>query len=605
MRKYKQLKHAVQLQKQLDHKYGARRFHAAFIMALFFCLFFTSCSNSPGDSSSSSSSTTRAGNSTHSSQSTNGNTTLTITRTGQTAGINETAPPNDHLHRIYNVYFAKKKVVGTEVFFEPIDSAHPQRDGQNNLITYDSILGKTVYLVLETRNLTPNEQIRVEIQSESLTGNTNALEVMYFNASRQYTSAQTLTAVVGNFDALNNNTGACPYTNLADHSHRAIIKLQLRPSTRAIFDEWATRLGTTNGTVQVRVQRNRGNCAYGNSNRETSEGGTFLSSENQQFRVVNRNFFDIYHGSNSFNFNSNTTFIKDGTRVTMRRRISRVENNTSDKVVYYYYDLNDNEHILCQRDIVTVTNKRRVATIPALHLRGRLLKTISYAENRRLGEDIDAIRSEIYENGTLSIHNSPTGRDRWYGNQPGSSKLVSMEFLNTPLPTRRVNNYIFEEFNYDNRGTRIRYGFMNTRRRHIRMDIFAGFLGALAQFSQEGHAHLIVSQGFSFEDNSCFPSAEHVNGNAGDLNYLSINENGERTLLSDASFDYDNQVIFCKILIDYGFQSFRSEYFSNRVNTSSNDNTNTLLPNSVHTTNPRHNHHLHIYNFRRISNIYE
>ncbi|MWP50349.1 MULTISPECIES: hypothetical protein, partial [unclassified Gilliamella] len=359
MRKYKKTLHIHDLQQKLDNKYGKGKFHAVFIMALFFCLFFTSCSNSPGDSSSSSSSTTRAGNSTHSSQSTNGNATVTITRTGQSASVNQIDPPNDHLHRIHNVYFAKKKVLNTEVFFEPIDSAHPQRDGQNNLITYDSILGKTVYLVLETRNLTPNEQIRVEIQSESLTGNTNALEVMYFNASRQYTSAQTLTAVVGNFDALNNNTGSCPYTNLADHSHRAIIKLQLRPSTRAIFDEWATRLGTTNGTVQVRVQRNRGNCAYGNSNRETSDGSTFLSAAEQQFRVVNRSFYEIYapvftqRVNNRKNYNANPyNFLANN------RKMAYLKNNNSTKVAYIYHDPYDNEFILttCEKTQVMGRN---------------------------------------------------------------------------------------------------------------------------------------------------------------------------------------------------------------------------------------------------------
>ena len=343
MRKYKQLKHAVQLQKQLDRKYGTSRFHAALIIALFFCLFFTSCSRSQAASSSSSSQTS---NSTNSSQSTNGNANVTITNSGQSTSVNLMTPPNDNLHRIHNVYFAKKRVVGTEVSFDVIDSAHPQRDGQNNIITYDSILGKTVYLVLETQNLTPNEQIRVEIQSESLTGNTNALEVMYFNASRQYTSAQTLTAVVGNFDALNNNTGSCPYTNLADHSHRAIIKLQLRPSTRATFNEWATRLGTANGTVQVRVQRNRGNCAYGNSNRETSDGSTFLSAADQQFRVVNRSLYCIYHRDNTFNFHSSIQ--------NTRKKIGEVksyytlnnQNVNTQTTAYYFYDANDNETLL-------------------------------------------------------------------------------------------------------------------------------------------------------------------------------------------------------------------------------------------------------------------
>ena len=109
-------------------------------------------------------------------------------------------------------------------FFWCDKDAHPPRDGQPNLITDDFILGKTVYWVLAPQNLSPNQQIKVEIQSESPTGNTNASEVVYLNASRHYPSAQTLIAVVDNFDAPSNNTNACPYSNLACHAHHAINK---------------------------------------------------------------------------------------------------------------------------------------------------------------------------------------------------------------------------------------------------------------------------------------------------------------------------------------------------------------------------------------------
>lgn len=523
MRKYKQLKHAVQLQKQLDRKYGTSRFHAALIIALFFCLFFTSCSSSQAASSSSSSQTS---NSTNSSQSTNGNANVTITNSGQSTSVNLMTPPNDNLHRIHNVYFAKKRVVGTEVSFDVTDSAHPQRDGQNNIITYDSILGKTVYLVLETQNLTPNEQIRVEIQSESLTGNTNALEVMYFNASRQYTSAQTLTAVVGNFDALNNNTGSCPYTNLADHSHRAIIKLQLRPSTRAIFDEWATRLGNANGTVQVRVQRNRGNCAYGNSNRETSDGSTFLSAAEQQFRVVNRSFYEIYapvftqRVNNRKNYNANPyNFLANN------RKMAYLKNNNSTKVAYIYHDPYDNEFILttCEKTQVMGRNIGIILDhIPVGYSRSAPAPAGGHAENNYYYPNED-----IVTDGHFIEPNSdpPQRRKVRYSTTGNEVDLVRMpDGLNINLG----NNIL------------IAFNFTDTQRRYCSPECFAGFMGVLGQFGIAG----VRCTGMCFGDATCYPSISHNNGVSVDTGYLTRNINRPNNT---------NQQDLLYAFVDWGF----------------------------------------------------
>ena len=566
MRKYKQLKHAVQLQKQLDRKYGTSRFHAALIIALFFCLFFTSCSSSQAASSSSS---TQTSTSTGQSQSTNGNANVTITNSGQRTSVNLMTPPNDNLHRIHNVYFAKKRVVGTEVSFDVIDSAHPQRDGQNNIITYDSILGKTVYLVLETQNLTPNEQIRVEIQSESLTGNTNALEVMYFNASRQYTSAQTLTAVVGNFDALNNNTGSCPYTNLSDHSHSAIIKLQLRPSTRAIFDEWATRLGNANGTVQVRVQRNRGNCAYGNSNREISDGSTFLSAAEQQFRVVNRSFYEIYapvftqRVNNRKNYNANPyNFLANN------RKMAYLKNNNSTKVAYIYHDPYDNEFILttCEKTQVMGRNIGIILDhIPVGYSRSAPAPAGGHAENNYYYPNGDIVTDGHFFNSPTSIR-FPTQRRRVQYSATGNQ--VDLVRMPDGLNINLGNNI------------RIAFSFIDTLRRYCSPECFAGFMGVLGQFGIVG----IRCTGMCFGDATCYPSISHNNGMSVDTGYLSDNTNRPNNT---------NQQDILYAFVDWGFTQVIAA--RNRQNW--------LLGAQLY--NDEHNSHLHagIFNSNSLETI--
>lgn len=509
MRKYKQLKHAVQLQKQLDRKYGTSRFHAALIIALFFCLFFTSCSSSQAASSSSSTQT-----STSTGQSQSGSTNVSIIQTGQTVSVNPVNPPNDGLKRIYSVYFAKKKVQKNEVSFDPIDSLHPQRDGGNNLLTYDSILGKTVYLVIETRNLTVNESIKVQLQSKALTGNSEVLEVMQFNESRQYVSARNITAVVGNTNALHNNNGSCPYTNLADHSHRAIVKLQLRPSTRPAFDNWANRLKDANGTIKVSVQLEKDKCAYGNDNKERSKGGLFLSTDKQQFRVVNRHFLEIYHKDNLFNF------LPIRTLPNTRKPIGELNNSVNSKVCYFYYDKNDNEHFVCESKKITIKSKIRSINIPKDEDKGNLIDTIDHSENINAGEIIHAQTLEIYENGTLGTPSRYAKDKIWYKNKENNVELVFADILEDP----GIGSEAFRALNYESPDGSfvITFAFQNTRRRYANPAFYAAFLGALAQLNQTKSMSniYIKSGGFSYKDGSCYPSAEHVDGIAVDTIYL-------------------------------------------------------------------------------------
>lgn len=527
-------------------------------------------------------------------------TRITITDTGQTQTLNgPLAPdtPDNSLQRISAVYFAKKVTTdnGTRVSFTKIDSAHVQQDHQNQNIPYDAVLGKTVYLIMETSNMqTLSIDAVIRPSANTMTDNTDTLQLMRFVSPDRYEVQRLFTVRVGNFDALNNRSGRHDhYANLeADHSNKAIIKLQLRPDGRATFDDWTRRLADATIHLEVAVERTDNNpCAYKDGQEELNGAGIFLNDDTGRFRVVNKSIYNIHHGNNTYN-----TLAEITTNPSRRRRIQKVVNNHSTEIIFFYYDQNDNEHRICARTKESITRKRRVNTIPPLAQRGDLLETIDFTANRAAGEQIDAHQLLVYANGTLG----DGATDKWYANQPGNVELVNMDIS----ANDGVGPQIFEAFNYNRDGVIIRYGFQHTRRRSIQPDLFAGFLGSLAQFRQEGHSHYIVSQGFSYADASCYPSAEHVNGEAGDLNLLTTEENGTNTILTAANFDYDNAVILRNILYDFGFILGRSENFSNSANTSAADNATTRLPHTIHTATPRHNNHLHIHGFDQISDIY-
>lgn len=534
---------------------------------------------------------------------------ITIDNTGQTVTLNPPytpATPDDSIQRITQVYFAKKTITqnGTNISFIKIDSAHIQQDTTvtpNIDLPYDAEIGKTVYLIIETVNMrTLSIDAVIRPGNNNLTGNTDTLSLMKFNPVTQtYESTRLFTAVVGNHDMLQNNTRTNPYTNLADHNDKVIIKLQIRPSLLLEFNNWSRSIAANNNIANLEVVVERTDnlqCAYGpNSTTEVNEAGVFLNTDAiGKFRIANRNFYCIYHGSNLFN-----TFAEIGpANARRRRRVGKVNNSNSTEIVFFYYDQFNNEHRICSRTKSVVNRKNRVNVVPAEANRGTLLRTISYAANRAAGENIDAIQLLVYTNGTLGDGAGNT--DKWYPNIQGTVELIDMDILQNA----GVGSQIFEAFNYNQNNVQIRYGFQHTRRRSIQPDLFAGFIGAIAQFRQEGSTHYIVSQGFSYSDASCFPSAEHVNGEAGDLNLLTTALDGENTTLAAANFDYLNEVKLRNLLYNFGFESARSENFSNTANNTTADNHQTILPHTQHTTTPRHNNHLHVHGFNAVPNIY-
>jgi hypothetical protein len=467
---------------------------------------------------------------------------ITIDNTGQTVTLNppySPAIPDDSLQRIMQVYFAKKTVTqnGTHVAFTRIDSLNPQRQDNQDL-EYDSILGKTVYLVIDTEHMaTLSIDAVIRPSDNILTGNTDTLTLMKFNTQTQvFEASRLLTAKVGNFDALNNNTGSHDhYTNLADHANKAVIKLQLRPSLRTDFDTWARNIaGVPNAIANLEVVVERTDneqCAYGpDSTEEVKEAGVFLNNATAgRFRIANRNFYEIYARVLSVRTDNRNTYT-DGTynflpmNGTAGRKISRLENLSSTQVCYFHYDIYGNETLIATCNKTSVmgrNNGEQLGAVPPGALR---------TENAPAGGEAQI--NHIFANAivTTGTHRNEATAKRF----PGALRIVKYAASGTNVPLVRMPNSL----NITVNGSLIAYGFSNTQRRFCSPDCFAAFVGVLSQYGIAG----VNSTGMCFGDATSYPSTTHPNGDSVDTSYITDQRNQQDLLNAFVDWDF-SQVI--------------------------------------------------------------
>jgi hypothetical protein len=451
---------------------------------------------------------------------------ITITDSGQTTTLNEAnnpETPDDGLQRIVTVYFAKKVVTqnGSNVAFTRIDSLN--NDGQD----FDRILGQTVYLIIETNNMRALEiDAIVKPSTTSLTGNTDSLALMKFNpqgaAGSEYVASTLLTAEVGNFDALNNRDGShAHYTNLeTSHADKAIIKLQLRPATSAVFNNWATNLGVNTGNLEIIVERHdKQACAFRTSTEEITGAETFLNSDAVgRFRVVNRNLYEVYARvfvARTGNRNTYTDALYNFLPLngTVRKRISKIENANSTKVSYYYYDQYDNEMLIanCDKTIVMGRNNgRQIGAVPPNAIR---------KESAPAGGN--AQFNYIFPTSIVTTGNHKNGGTA--RSFPGKNRIVRYDASGTNVPLIRMP----DSLNVNRNNVIIAYGFSGTQRRFCKPECFAGFIGVLAQYGLAG----VNSTGMCFGDATSYPSLAHPNGDSVDTSYLA-NQGNQQNLLN-------------------------------------------------------------------------
>jgi hypothetical protein len=416
---------------------------------------------------------------------------ITIDDTGQTVTLNptNTQRPDDGLQRITEVYFAKKVVsdLGRNVSFTKIDSLHAQQDATGQAIAYDTILGKTVYLIVVTNNMaTLSVDVVLRPSDNTMTGNTETLRIMKYNGtSRTYEATNLLRAAVGNFDALNPRTGAHAYTNTNNFSNTVIFKLQIRPDTQALFNTWATNIGNATVNIEAVVERTDNQpCAYGTTSTTEVEGAeVFLNTDAAgRFRLVNRHFFTVYHADNAYNI-----YTLNG---ASRKRLGNVPNSASTQVCYIYYNRYDNEMLVTTCDKTSVHGRANGTVLTAV--------PPGYVRQAPAPAGGEARTNYYYADDTIVTRGV------------NANAVVRYRVLANFVDLVRMP----DQLNINNNGVIISYIFSGTRRRYCNPQCFAAFIGALAQFAQQ-----MSSTGMCFGDATSYPSVSHPNGDSVDSSY--------------------------------------------------------------------------------------
>ncbi|PIK18874.1 hypothetical protein CTI16_07240 [Prevotella intermedia] len=176
---------------------------------------------------------------------------------------------------------------------------------------------------------------------------------------------------------------------------------------------------------------------------------------------------------------------------------------------------------------------------------------------------------------------------------------------NIPIKGKNAELIDIREFRgYISPNVKVRFSTINSSsgRYYINPSCLASLFGTMAILNID----YLGFNGFSDKlGRSIGGSKSHINGERGDLRYLSKNRNGEAILLQSSSFDYEMQVKFCNTLHLFGWAAngkhfMLSEKFIYKEKT-------TLLPYCHHyrTENVRHNNHLHLqgFNFNQIKEI--
>ena len=253
--------------------------------------------------------------------------TITITHTGQTQTLNEVNGLNDGIQRIRDAYFAKKIVTENNgplrVSFERIN---------------EGILGRQVYLVLETKNMRGLEiDVAIKPSDNKISGGTDALTLKQGSSYHSVFSSK-----VGDFTALNNSEGKHDhYTNLEILQDKCIVKLQLLPQNAETFKIWGENIGNSNGHLTIQVKRaDRQDYAF--KNESTEQNGEKIFLQDLPFIVTNKTVYEIYHTENRYKLTDDTA------------SMWLIKNDNSNIIKYFYHDKIDNEHDFGEFLVTTV-----------------------------------------------------------------------------------------------------------------------------------------------------------------------------------------------------------------------------------------------------------
>lgn len=240
-------------------------------------------------------------------------------------------------------------------------------------------------------------------------------------------------------------------------------------------------------------------------------------------------------------------------------------------------------------------------------------------------KDNSTLEYNIYSDGKIEKNNIKKPKEVIYnyydvkGNKHklGQSKLVEVDkWKKKNVKTNPIERtFLLDARSLDKFSSKgVRYGIAkwstSKKRYYINPDCFAGLIGAMIEEGIED----LGSTGFSDINGGPGNSSSHINGEAGDLRYLSTNKDGGQTYLQHSHFDYERQVKFNKALYKFGWgrkKKMLSENYERFIEEKEvlNPKTKkkekvkvtktTLLPHTQHykTEKVRHYHHIHIFGF--------
>ncbi|MRG98038.1 hypothetical protein [Polyangium spumosum] len=369
---------------------------------------------------------------------------------------------------------------------------------------YTHVLGRVVYVVVECTYVWHGASVTIKLRTndERLTG----VSQQVLRVTDGTADVESFTARVGETSALNDNTGACAYNNLVEFNNKAIFKLTLRPHARAEFDVWAEHIqdaGRNLPSIGIELS-----CAW--------ESFSFTNAVEFPLTIENKKVYEIHHRDNTYNFLPTYT---DSGR-TVRKKISHIENDFTDRVKYYFFNRIDNCHEICEVPQTSVRRRANGQTVtgtavPAGHIESHAAP----------GGDAD---TNYYYNQPATPPDMTTKDPRWlyFGivttGKPGTTygiKRYDLASPNNPLDMVDLVQ-MPNDLNYDaETGTNrvwATFAYENTERRSCNPGCFAGFLGALIQLGRGD----IVCTGMCFDDATSYPSVTHPNGDSADTLYL-------------------------------------------------------------------------------------
>lgn len=204
-----------------------------------------------------------------------------------------------------------------------------------------------------------------------------------------------------------------------------------------------------------------------------------------------------------------------------------IKKGYENKYKYIYHDKNQKEHPICILDWYNTKGKEAGIVYNSKPIHAEIIsdqKVSDGSTTRRIKYDNDDI-AEYGEHPTKGLI------WRLYKSTGNEIELIKMP----------------DSLNYSKNGIIIKYGFSKTKRRYTGPNVFAAFIGALAECSYpEG----VITTGSCFKEGSCFPSAEHVNGRSVDTIYFNDLEKDQSFVDAIIKFKFNEVLIgnnkYCK-----------------------------------------------------------